>query len=195
MSATLDYNSLKVESFGKTAYVSSNDYAKLMYYLSCVFTVIQYNEDSKFTDYENYFLLTTDEKNALVTLCLLLSPKIFLDAHIFIYEPNLVPSGYSNEFYRITDERIGVHVNQEIFIAGKAVRVLKIMACNSNWLEKNYFKPLENINNQGTSSSYSGYNYDYNKGKCCHCCKKFWKCFCIFMCVMGIISLIGNLAT
>ena len=166
MSADLDYNSLRVEAIGRSVYIPNNDYAKLMYYLSCVFTVIQYDENSKFTDYEHYYLLTEEEEKGLMVLALLLNPKLFLDANIFIYEPNLIPSGYTNEFYKITDERIGVHVNQEIFIAGRAVRVLKIMALNSSWLENNYFKPMENIN-KGNSISYSNnnYNYDYNYNK------------------------------
>ena len=45
MSATLGYNSLKVEAIGQKVYVPDNDYARLMYYLSCVFTVIQYDAD------------------------------------------------------------------------------------------------------------------------------------------------------
>ena len=194
MSATLDYNSLKVEAIGRSCYVPNNDYAKLMYYLSCVFTVIQYDENSKFTDYEHYYLLTKDEENALIVLALLLNPKIFLDAKIFIYEPNLIPYGYTNEFYKITDERIGVHVNQEIFIAGRAVRVLKIMACSSSWLEKNFFKPMENINKGNTSYSNNNYsyNYNYNERKKCNwkcCCKWLWIC----MCILWIIGIIGSI--
>ena len=48
MSATLDYNSLKIEATGSETLVPNNNLAKLMYYLSCVFAVIQYNEDNKF---------------------------------------------------------------------------------------------------------------------------------------------------
>ena len=43
MSATLGINRLKIESTGQTVNVPTDNYAKLMYYLKCVFTVIQYN--------------------------------------------------------------------------------------------------------------------------------------------------------
>ena len=66
-----------MEAIGRSVYVPSNDYAKLMYYLSCVFTVIQYEENNKFIDYEHYYLLTQDEKKALIVLALLLNPKNF----------------------------------------------------------------------------------------------------------------------
>ena len=96
MSADLDYNSLRVEAIGRSVYIPNNDYAKLMYYLSCVFTVIQYDKNNKLTDYKHYYLLTKDEENALIILALLFNPKIFLDASIFVYEPNLIPYGYTN---------------------------------------------------------------------------------------------------
>ena len=181
MSVSLDYNSLKVEAIGRSVTVPTNDYAKLMYYLSCVFTVIQYEENNKLTDYENYYLLNKDEEKALILLALLFEPKLFLEAKIFVYEPNLIPYGYTNEFYKITDERIGVHVNQEIFIKGRAVRVLKIMACDSNWLLNNYYKPMENITSEGNK-----FYYNNNSKKGCDE-KRFCKWLIIIIVIIGII--------
>ena len=197
MSATLGYNSLKVEAIGQKVYVPDNDYARLMYYLSCVFTVIQYDADTKFSNYNNYYLLTEEEKAALIVLVLLFQPEIFLDAHVFIFNSSLVPYGYSNEFYKITDEKIGVHVNQEIFISGKAVRVLKIMACNENWLRQNYINPLTNINNaKKRITSYSNNNYHYNNNQNNNCCRSpCCGCFICFLVVGAIVIwvlLVGN---
>ena len=47
---------------------------------------------------------------------------------IFILDSRLLISGFDNEFYQITDERIGIHVNEEVMIGGRVVRVLKVMA-------------------------------------------------------------------
>ena len=73
------------------------------------------------------------------------NPKIFIDAGIFILDPVLVPDDSDNEFYQITDERIGIHVNSEIVIGGRTVKVLKVMACNLDWLNTFYFEPWKNI--------------------------------------------------
>ena len=50
-----------------------------------------------------------------------------------------------NEFYEITDDRIGFHVNNEIMLGGRYKRVLKVMACTTDWLYRNYINPLKNI--------------------------------------------------
>ena len=59
MSLDLDYKQLTLESTGSTTYVPENDLAKLMYYLNCVFSVIQYYEDNsvnkRLTDFKNSF--------------------------------------------------------------------------------------------------------------------------------------------
>ena len=145
MALNYDYNSLKVETTGRTVYVPDNDLARLMYYLDCVLAVIQYDENSRLTDYENYFRLTKEEENAVYALAALFQPKIFIDAGVFLPKPNLVPYGKSNQFYKITDDRIGIHVNQEIVIGGRVVRVLEVMAFTQEWLNRNYIEPLENI--------------------------------------------------
>ena len=191
MSATLDYNSLKIEATGSETLVPNNDLAKLMYYLSCVFAVIQYNEDNKFSDYKHYYNLSKEDEKTVIGLALLLNPKLFLDAHIFVLEPNLVPYGYNNEFYKITDQRIGVHINEEIIIAGKAVRVLKIMACEKKWLNSNFYDPITSINKV---SEYPSNNYTYKTENCCNgkkCCKYFF----IFFCIAGLIGFIGSMTS
>ena len=148
MSATLCQNKLKVEPYGTTTTVPQNNIAKLMYYLDCVLTVIEYNRNSKLTDYKNYNNLNNEEEKLVIELALLLNPKIFIDAGIFILNSNLLPDSSDNKFYKITDETIGVHVNEKIFIGGRAVKVLNIMACNNSWIERNYINPIQRINEE-----------------------------------------------
>ena len=145
MAANFGFNNLKVEAIGQKVTIPNDDVAKLMYYLSCVDTVINYNEIDRLTDYENYDLLSVDGMAELFKLVLLFNPKIFIDAGIFILDPVLVPDDSDNEFYQITDERIGIHVNSEIVIGGRTVKVLKVMACNLDWLNRFYFEPWKNI--------------------------------------------------
>ena len=61
MAATLGMQNTTVTMFGDLVNVPNDPAAKLMYYLSCVSTVIEY-KDNTFTDYENYYKLSNKEK-------------------------------------------------------------------------------------------------------------------------------------
>ena len=100
MSATLGLNSLKIEYAGKVVHIPNNNIARLMYYLSVVANVIQYKENNKFLDHNNYLQLTEEEKDAVYKLALLMNPKIFIEAGIFIVDPDLVPQGKINDFLK-----------------------------------------------------------------------------------------------
>ena len=54
MSLDMDYQSMEVKDIDRTVTVPDNKLAKLMYYLACVFKVIQYDHNSRFTDFQNY---------------------------------------------------------------------------------------------------------------------------------------------
>ena len=204
MQATLDYKRLHIqqEKPNKVT-IPNNDIARLMYYLNCVFYVIQYDIDKKFTDYNNYYNLTKKEEETVVGLALLFNPKILIDLKIFILDSRLLIGEFSNEFYKITDERIGIHVNEEVMIGGKVVRVLKVMAINENWLNNNYLDPIDNINNRKKNnylpSSSSNYNYNYNyysnhenEGRCKKKCKKCCCCIIIFIVIFIILCFLYN---
>ena len=107
--------------------------------------VINYNEIDRLTDYQNYDLLTKDDMVELFKLVLLFNPKIFIDAGIFIIDESLLPYDLDNQFYKITDERIGIYVNDEIMIGGRNVKVLNVMVCNEDWLVRNYYRPWKNL--------------------------------------------------
>ena len=79
MSATLGMQNTTVTMTGDIVNVPNNPTAKLMYYLSCVASVIQYN-DNIFTDYNNYYKLSNKEKKAVYNLASLLKPSLFLNA-------------------------------------------------------------------------------------------------------------------
>ena len=81
----------------------------------------------------------------LFELVLIFNPKYFIEKGVFIVNEDLLPGNLSNQFYKITDERIGLHVSDQMFIGGRTVNVLKVMACSKDWLLRNYFIPWKNI--------------------------------------------------
>ena len=91
MSATLGVKSLKIEFAGKVVSVPNDNIARLMYYLSVVANVIQYKENNKFLEYNNYLQLNEEEKEEVYKLALLMKPEIFIEAGIFKVDPCLVP--------------------------------------------------------------------------------------------------------
>ena len=93
------------------------------------------------------------KKKCCYALAILLSPKLFRDAKILIVDTNLVPHGKSNQFYKITDDRIGFHVNEEIVIGGRVVRVLNVMAYTTQWINTYYNGPLERWHRLNSSSN------------------------------------------
>ena len=148
MSATLGLNSLKFQFIGKKVKVPDNNIAKLMYYLDVVTKVIQHDENNRLTDYENYYQLNDKEREAVYKLALAMNPNLFIESGIFVVNPDLVPEGNINDFLKITDERVGIHVNEEIIIGGKSVKVLKIMVCKKIWIDKYYNIPIAEITNE-----------------------------------------------
>jgi len=134
---------IKVRAFGTTTTVPNNSIALLMYYLNCVATVIDV-DDRRLTDYQNFDELSGEELVTVYALAKVFHPSIFINAGIFIVDPKLL-FNTSNQFYEITDETIGFHVNTEIMIGGKVKKAWKLMACNNKWLSENYFMPIQEL--------------------------------------------------
>jgi len=179
MSVNLKYQSLDIKPIGRKVTVPDNNLAKLMYYLACVFKVIQYDQSSRLTDFQRYYSLSKEEEQTVLGLVALFNPKIMTDLSLFIVAPNLVPSDMSNEFYQITDDRIGVHVNSEVVIGGRVVKVLKIMAMTEEWIYYYYINPAKSYTEPKltSSSNYNSNNYkttnnnnNNNQGGCCKSC-------------------------
>ena len=207
MSLNLKYQSLDVKPIGRTVSVPGNKLAKLMYYLRCVFTVIQIDEDTRLTDFENYYDLTKEEEQTVLGLCALFNPKVMTELSLFIIAPELIPEGKINQFYQLTDEKVGVHVNSEVVIGGRVIKVLKIMTCTHKWIKTFFDEPVEaysrpqlpppsdyTSNNYNRNSNYSNYgNYNYkDNGGCCEGCKKKLTYFLIIVIIICIIVIIAS---
>ena len=182
MSLDLKFQSLVVKPIGTTVTIPENRLAKLMYYLDCVLTVIEYTEDTKYTDFSNYHLLSKEDEEVVKSLAVLFNPKIMLELKLFVLEPNLVPFGSSNKFYEISDKRLGLHANSEVVIAGKSIRVLKIMACKESWITCFFTDPMDEYIEKYISSAPQPVT---QKKKTCHD-----NCFCKFLKVFGITFIV-----
>ena len=143
MSATLAMKNIKIRAFGSTTTVPKNAIAKMMYYLHCVSVVIDYH-DLKLTNYKNYDEIKAAKLLEIYVMAKLLNPALFIEKGIFIVDKKLIIDA-DNQFYEITNETIGLHASKEIVIEGKTVKVVKLMACNDDWLSRHYFKPINEI--------------------------------------------------
>ena len=96
----LQSNDLDVKDTSQKTTVPNNPYARLMYYINSICSLIPIDKlDEKvsyFRDYKNYNKLSDSEQNAVVQLALLLKPDL-LTGKIIFYAPELC-QGYNNRF-------------------------------------------------------------------------------------------------
>ena len=127
------------------AKIPPNAKAKLMYYLSCVKTVIQLNDSTlqRLTDYQNYYLLTEPEIDALLAMVILFSPDELLRKVFFLDEDC---GGWNNQFFELTAVSHMLAVTDNILIGGERKRVAKVMFFQRSFLDRDfYFTPLRSF--------------------------------------------------
>jgi predicted Fe-S protein YdhL (DUF1289 family) len=143
MALAFRQNEFGVKRTGQSVTVADNDIAKLMYYLNCVCTTIDCNNDPeirRFTNYSNWHSLSTDEQRQLVVLCYTFSPDIFEDKIFF--QKDALCIGCRNEFYEISQVSSQLVAVRSIIIAGRTRRVNNIMAYKMSWMQSNYLEPM-----------------------------------------------------
>ena len=133
-----------VKDITRAVTVPANAKARLMYYLSCVKTVIQLNDSTlqRLTDYQNYYLLTEPEIDALLAMVILFSPDELLGKVFF---PDEDCGGWSNQFFELSAVSHMLAVTDNILIGGERKRVAKVMLFKRSWLDNNYFTPLRSF--------------------------------------------------
>jgi len=92
-------NEVEFERTTHSVTVPNNDVARLMYYLNCVCTAIDCNNDNdiqRFPNYQNWARLSFEEQHLLFSLCYKLSPEVFEDKVFFHCEELCVQ--FPNEF-------------------------------------------------------------------------------------------------
>ena len=144
MSLSLGYQSVDVKLIGSKTEVPESPLAKLMYYLNSVFAVIQYDEGDfeKYSDYHHYYLLSPEDEIKVLLLAGIFKPQIMIKLSLFIVDPNLLKPGFSNTFFELGNNKIGIHINSEVVIGGVSRKVLKIMACDEAWIVEHFYRPM-----------------------------------------------------
>ncbi len=145
MQANINYGKLRIKENTIKIKVPDNNFAKLMYYLQCVFTVIKCNGFSRYTNFENYEEVSCSLEgfNKVLELAEIFNPSVMMRAKAFVINENL--GIMNNRFFEITDERLNFHASKEIVIGGIRTRVLKVMFMTSKWLINNYYLPFKKL--------------------------------------------------
>ena len=133
-----------MRDISRTVTVPANAKAKLMYYLSCVKTVIQLNGSplQRLTDHHNYHLLTDREIDALLAMVILLSPDELV-GKVFFHDEDC--RGANNQFFELSAVSHMLGVTDNILIGGERKSVAKVMFFKRSWLDNNYFIPLKSF--------------------------------------------------
>ena len=139
-----NYQSLETQQTPHKMEIPNNKLAKLMYYLECVFTVIEKDTEIIYTNcYFNYNLISKKEELTILNLVYTFNSKVMKELNLFVIEPDLVPVDKENEFYDISDEKFKEKINSEVEIGEKSRKVLKVMACKETWFDKYYIEPIK----------------------------------------------------
>jgi hypothetical protein len=134
-----------IRETGTTASVPNNDVARCMYYIKCVCSVIDCNDANilRYTNYQNYWVLSDAEDEIVYKLCLALSPDKFEDKVFFDSDAMCGSSG--NNFFEISQVRNRFGVVGSIVIAGRTRQVTSIMTYKMSWMRTNYLGPMSRL--------------------------------------------------
>ena len=134
-----------VRMFGETVSVPDADIAKVMYYLDCVCTVIDYDDNNirRYRNYSNWANMSDEEDKLIFILAATLSPDE-LEDKVFFENAALCPTS-ANQFYEIGQIKNQLLVVQSIVIGGRQRQVKKIMAYKSGWMQRNYYQPMRQL--------------------------------------------------
>ena len=187
-----NYQKLETPEPEQIIKIPDNPLAKLMYYLECICTVIDSDIEKRYTNYNNYSLLTSLERKTVLKLVSKFNPKIMIELNLFKIEPDFVPIDKENEFYEITDEIFEGKINSEVIIEEVTMKVLKVMVCKQSWINKyfeepikeyeEYEKKIETENEKKESKpNYFNYHSPYFQ-KQCTCCACSCDCCCNYDC-------------
>ena len=148
MAAVLGKTEIQIKRTGTSCTVPDSPIAKLMYYLNCVCSCVDAEDDSgiqRLRDYNNYSRLSNEEEAKLLMLCLALSPDKLIGTVFF---PNEDIDRSSNAFYELSAVSTKLVVAESLLIGGQQRRVHKIMMFKMSWIESYYLNPLRSYQNR-----------------------------------------------
>ena len=135
--------SYDMKKFGRTVTIPDADIAKIMYYIDCVCTVVDYNENNiqRYRNYSNWMNMSDQEDRLIFLMALALWPNE-LEDQVFFKNATLC-QGSSNQFYEIGQVKNQLFIVQSVIIGGRSRQVKKIMAYTDEWMKRNYYEPIK----------------------------------------------------
>ncbi|CAF2039495.1 unnamed protein product [Rotaria magnacalcarata] len=105
------------------ANVPNNDVARLMYYLNCVYTVIEYNDNNirRYRNCQNWSSLSS------------------------LFQSDELCGNSANKFFEISQVRDQLLVVESIAVAGQTRHANQIMTYKMSWMRQNYFDPVPRL--------------------------------------------------
>jgi len=138
----------RAEVYGTSVSIPNNNIARLMYYLKCVSGCLDDIIPSTYTNYNNYYNLTSLEKKEVVAHALLCSPELLLGKILIPLESSHpILEGHTNKFLKFTEVTtvvgVGANIDSTIIVGGKSVEVNKVMILTKEWLISYYIDPIK----------------------------------------------------
>ena len=146
MSATFAMKDYKFNHYGSYTLVPDHAIARLMYYLHCVLSLLDYSDDT-IANFQNYDELNVDQLAKVLLYAKVFYPQRFINAEAVVLDRDLLNDSPKNDFIEMIGETKIIHINEEFGFVGREVRVRKKMKCNQSWLTVYYYRPMEIINN------------------------------------------------
>ena len=163
--------------------VPDDKLAKLMYYLNCIFKIIDYQIEERYYYYPNFYLLTKGEEETILKLVNIFRPEIMKSLSLFLPNSDLLSPEEDHKFYELTDDIGGVPPPSDVVIDNTNLKVLKVMACNESWINKYYDQPLQEYEEQQNQKPVI-INVESSNKCCkldcdcdCECCDPYYCCY------------------
>ena len=148
--------------------------ARLMFYLSCVYKVMDIRDaDSieELIDYEHYIKLSSNQVDKLIILSIALSPDRLRNKCFFEDEEKC--RELLNEFYHKDDFGKEMNVPEYVQIGQEKITVLRIMCFKQQFVTDNYRIPLQFYKNRvrqiAESIDRNCVNINNNNATTCFC--------------------------
>lgn len=146
MAAVLGRTEVQIKKTGSSTTVPNNPTAKLMYYLDCVCSCVEADDDPsirRLRNYQNnYSSLSNEEEAKLLILCLALSPDKLIGTILF---PSEEIEGKVNQFLELSAVSTKLVVAESLLVGGQQKKVQKIMMFKKSWIESYYLNPLRSF--------------------------------------------------
>ena len=133
---------LGMREIGQRVTIPSDPTAHLAYYLKCMTSLLGdelHTNIERLTDYANYRRLDDSDIDALIVLCIALSPDK-LNGKCMFQNDEMCQSD-SNKFFELTAVQSTLAVAQEVMVAGRSTTVRKIMTYKMCWIEEHFLQP------------------------------------------------------